>query len=566
MKALNALILASLLAFGLSLSSSSHADEPWFSQAELDQMLAPIALYPDTVLSHVLIAATYPLEVIQAARWSRANPGLSGEEAVAAVEGMEWDPSVMALVAFPELLNRLDEDLEWTHRLGDAFMVQEEQVVETIQGLRSRAYAHGSLKTDEHVRVVRETEYIYIEPARTQVVYVPYYDPRVVYGGWWWAGYPPVYWSHPPRYRASVSFYWGPAYRVAPAFYFSSFHWSRRQVVVVHQPRLNHRYFRSGREVARYSDARHWQHNPRHRRGVSYHQGVSEQRFVQERSGRDTGSRRVNERTTPVRAAQQRSEQRDWAAQRRERTELGAIDRAQRSTARRDSSERATQRAPERTAARTERTATRTDQRSVAGSAAGSREATPSRAAGQRPATSERNARQLQENLAERSQGTRTAQGSPTERAARPGGGATSPVRPDAQRQAPVRQREATPTQSQRQAVRPAVERAQPARQAPAREAAAARAEPPAARSAPAPRQQAPARATPQQRQTTAPVATQRQAPVQVAPQRQAPVQAPQRSSAPAPRSAPQRSAPPTQRSTPAAPQRSGSTERRRRD
>ena len=95
--------------------------EAVFSQAELDQMLAPIALYPDALLSQVLMAATYPLEIVEAARWSRNNPGLEGEAAVAAAEGHDWDPSVIALVAFAELLGRMDEDLEWTKRLGDAF-------------------------------------------------------------------------------------------------------------------------------------------------------------------------------------------------------------------------------------------------------------------------------------------------------------------------------------------------------------------------------------------------------------------------------------------------------------
>lgn len=279
MKTLNTLILSGLLAFGLIIPAKSATVEPaWFSQAELDQMLAPVALYPDTVLSHVLIAATYPLEVVEAARWSRANPGLSGEAAVAAVEPMVWDPSVKALVAFPELLQRMDEDLEWTRRLGDAFLMQEEEVLDSIQHLRAEAYAHGALRTNEYVRVVRETEYIYIEPARTRVVYVPYYDPYAVYPRWRWAHYPPVYWPHPPGYHVSLTFFWGSGFHVAPAhFYFSSFHWPRRHVVAVHHHK--HRHFTSGHEIARHSDARRWQHNPKHRHGVSYRHGVDRSRF-----------------------------------------------------------------------------------------------------------------------------------------------------------------------------------------------------------------------------------------------------------------------------------------------
>ena len=110
-------------------------------QAELDQMLAPIALYPDALLSQVLMAATYPIEVVEAARWSRANPGLQGDDAVRAVQNEDWDPSVKSLVAFPQILQRMDEKLEWTRSLGDAFLAQEPQMMDQVQQLRQRAEA-----------------------------------------------------------------------------------------------------------------------------------------------------------------------------------------------------------------------------------------------------------------------------------------------------------------------------------------------------------------------------------------------------------------------------------------
>lgn len=282
MKMLNTLFLSALLGFGLAFSPISPAeDDGYFSQAELDQMLAPVALYPDTVLTHVLIAATYPLEVVQAARWSRNNRHLKGEDAVRAVEHINWDPSVQALVAFPELLARMDRDLDWTQRLGNAFLMQEEQVADTIQYLRSDAYASGRLKSNKHVRVVRETEYIYIEPARTRVVYVPYYDPRVVYSHWRWSSHPPVYWSRPSGFRLSVGFHWGSGYRVHSGFYRSSYHWSKRQVVVVNHHKHHHKHFHSGRDVVRYKDARRWKHDPSHRRGVDYHRNVNRARFTE---------------------------------------------------------------------------------------------------------------------------------------------------------------------------------------------------------------------------------------------------------------------------------------------
>ena len=177
----------------LSTATLALAEDDMLSQAELDQMLAPIALYPDTVLTHVLIAATYPLEVVQASRWAKAHPKLTGDNAVRAVEDKNWDPSVKALVAFPQLLERLSSDLDWTEQLGEAFLADETQVLASIQTLRQKAYANGTLRNNDQMVVEREREIIVIEPARKEVVYVPVYDTRVVYGDWWWPSYPPVH-------------------------------------------------------------------------------------------------------------------------------------------------------------------------------------------------------------------------------------------------------------------------------------------------------------------------------------------------------------------------------------
>lgn len=265
-----------VFALVLALPASLPANEVDYSPADLDRMLAPIALYPDTVLSHILIASTYPLEVAQAARWSRQHPDLSGEQAVDAVENKNWDPSVKALVAFPEILARMDEDLEWTERLGDAFLAQEGEVMDRVQHLRQRAYDAGNLDSQQlkHVRVIREREVIYIEPALSHIVYLPYYDPWVIYGSWWWPSYPPHRWAYwagrPVRYYGS-GFYWGAGFHVAPVFYFSGFHWHNRHVVVIpHRQRHAHSYWTRSRDVVRHSDAQRWQHDSRHRRGVEY--------------------------------------------------------------------------------------------------------------------------------------------------------------------------------------------------------------------------------------------------------------------------------------------------------
>ena len=253
----------------LSQTTTAWAQDDKLSQAELDQMLAPVALYPDTVLTHVLIASTYPLEIVQASRWSKDNPNLDGDAAVRAVENRDWDPSVKALVAFPQLLQRLSDDLEWTQQLGEAFLEDEAEVMASIQGLRQRAYANGNLNDNKHVVVERERDVIVIEPARKEVVYVPVYDTRVVYGDWWWPRHPPVYWHTSGVYFRTSPFYWGISVNVRPWFYFGIFDWHHRHVIVNH-----HYYYTPPRYYPKrhkhYVDARRWHHNTEHRRGVHY--------------------------------------------------------------------------------------------------------------------------------------------------------------------------------------------------------------------------------------------------------------------------------------------------------
>ncbi|MES2823034.1 MAG: DUF3300 domain-containing protein [Pseudomonadota bacterium] len=256
---------------------SRESEAATFSQAQLDQILAPIALYPDTVLSQVLIAATYPIEVVQADRWARAHPNVKGDDAVQLVEDKDWDPSVKALVAFPDILQRMSDDIDWTQQLGDAFLVDEGRVMDTVQNLRQKAYASGSLNKVQHLKVQRDNDEIIIEPAEERVVYVPVYDTRVVYGNWWWPEYPPVYWHYPSHYTYVSGFYWGPRIFIGPTFFYSSFHWRQRHVVVVdhHHHRNHYRnsrpHYYTGRSIVHHQGARQWRHEPTHRRGVAYY-------------------------------------------------------------------------------------------------------------------------------------------------------------------------------------------------------------------------------------------------------------------------------------------------------
>jgi hypothetical protein len=254
---------------------------PAFTLQELDQMLAPIALYPDSLLSQILIAATYPLEVVEAARWSRANPNLTGDQAVQAVAQNSWDPSVKSLVAFPQILTMMDEKLDWMQKLGDAFLAQQAQVMDTVQNLRQRAYDAGNLKTTDQVRVEQQGQAIVVEPSNPQVIYVPYYDPTVIYGPWWWPAYPPVYWAPWPGYFVRpgffVGFTWGLGIAVGERFFFGACDWPRRHVIVVN---VNNFYYNTvavnrGTNIT----GNVWRHDPIHRRGVSYRDASLRRQF-----------------------------------------------------------------------------------------------------------------------------------------------------------------------------------------------------------------------------------------------------------------------------------------------
>ena len=193
-----------------------------YNQAELDALVAPVALYPDAVLSNILVASTYPDDVRQAAEWSRANAQLAGEDAVRAAEPMPWHPSVKALVAYPDLLARMYDSPQWVADLGSAFREYEPYVMDTVQALRRRAQVNGSLQSNDQYIVQQQGQDIAVYPAQPQVVYVPYYDPYVVYGTWWWPAYRPVFWR--PWYPR-------PAVFVSTAFVSRSVDWRQRQVV-----------------------------------------------------------------------------------------------------------------------------------------------------------------------------------------------------------------------------------------------------------------------------------------------------------------------------------------------
>src|SRR4029079_9172925 len=179
--------------------------ETTFSKEELEQLVAPIALYPDSLFAQVLMAATYPLDIGMADRWVKANPGIKDKALEDALQKQQWDPAVKSIVVFPQVRMMLSENVDWTQKLGDAFLAQEKDVMATAQALRAKAASEGNLKDSKEQKVITEkvesTTIIKIEPTNPEVVYVPTYNPTVVYGAWPYPAYPPYYY-YPPGYVA----------------------------------------------------------------------------------------------------------------------------------------------------------------------------------------------------------------------------------------------------------------------------------------------------------------------------------------------------------------------------
>ncbi|HMM90096.1 DUF3300 domain-containing protein [Bradyrhizobium sp.] len=250
--------------------------------AELDGLVAPIALYPDTLLANVLMAATYPLEIVRAERWLKDNSKLQGDPLKAAAEQQSWDSSVKALIATPSVLEMLNERLDWTQKLGEAFLAQQQDVMDAVQRLRAKAHERQKLVTTPQqivsVRQEQNRQMIYIEPAVPDSIYVPYYDPPVMFGDWPYSDYPayPYYWGYPGYIAAGIiatGLAFGAAYglgRWATGGYWGrGGYWGGNRV----------NWAGGGININRGARVEHWQHNPAHRQGARYNNANLQQRF-----------------------------------------------------------------------------------------------------------------------------------------------------------------------------------------------------------------------------------------------------------------------------------------------
>jgi uncharacterized protein DUF3300/endosialidase-like protein len=248
------------------------------SADQLDQLVAPIALYPDTLLAQVLIASTYPLELVQADRWVSANKNLKGDALKAAADKQDWDESIKSLVATPSVLSTMSTQLDWTQKLGDAVLAQQPDVMDAIQRLRAKAQAQDKLQTTKQQTVSTQQQngkqVIVITPTDRNTIYVPYYNPAVVYGAWPYPTYPAYYFPPPAGYIASAAIATGLAFgagyavgRWASGGYYwgGGVNWGGNNITVN----------RSINNI----NVNNWQHNSYHRRGVAYNNTNVQQRF-----------------------------------------------------------------------------------------------------------------------------------------------------------------------------------------------------------------------------------------------------------------------------------------------
>jgi hypothetical protein len=280
---------------------------PPFKKEELEAILAPIALYPDALLAQIFMASTYPLEIVEAARWSKEHPDVKGDAVAGAVQSQTWDPSVKSLVQFPTVLEKMNEKIDWTQKLGDAFLAQQKEVMQAVQVLRNKAKETGNLKSTKEVTVKEEPapagspapQTIIIESPDPEVVYVPSYNPTVVYGAWAYPYYPP-YAYYPPAYYGGAMFWSFTAGVIVGGAIWGNCNWGGNDVNIdidrqnnFNKNEINHNRNsnntgnrtgdRGGNTASNRAGASNnkqsWSHNSDHRKGVGYKDSATQQKF-----------------------------------------------------------------------------------------------------------------------------------------------------------------------------------------------------------------------------------------------------------------------------------------------
>ena len=272
----------------LPLGAVAHAQQAGqqganLTMPQLQALVAPIALYPDSLLSQVLMAATYPLEVAEAASWQKSNANLKGDALQDALKNESWDNSVKSLVSFPDALNALGSKLDWTQRLGDAYLAQPKDLFQAVQDLRAKAKQAGNLKSGSQITVTQAPQQeIVIAPTNPQVVYVPTSNPQFVYGAWPYPAYPPAPAYYSGASMAAVGLLSFGAGMAVGAALWSTPHWGSGSITVNNANFNNfNRNFNSVNHMSpeRLGGESNWNYNAAHRDGVPYSNSALNNRY-----------------------------------------------------------------------------------------------------------------------------------------------------------------------------------------------------------------------------------------------------------------------------------------------
>lgn len=331
-----AVLCSALLLPGVVPASQSQAPAAGSAQQEaaslspdqLDSLVAPIALYPDPLLAQVLAASTYPLELVQLQQWLEKNKTLKDKALADAVQKQPWDPSVQAMAALPDVVKRLVDDIQWTDELGNAFLAQQNDVMDAVQRMRAKAKEKGNLKSNEQMkvetRVVENKQVIVVEQSNPQVVYVPSYDPVVVYGAPAYP-YPPIYYPPPGYYAAGMAISFGVGLAMGAAWgggwgYNTGWHGGNNNITInnnnsfVNNSNRQNINNRPSQQPSR-GGGNSWQHNPQHRGGAPYSNKATANKYGGTARGASVSDRQTN-------ARQQQSRQQGGGRQ-----QAGTMDR-----------------------------------------------------------------------------------------------------------------------------------------------------------------------------------------------------------------------------------------------
>jgi len=316
-------------------AAAADGEAPKIPNDQLDSLVAPIALYPDPLLAQVLAASTYPLEIVQLQQWLTKNKGLKDKALADAVQKQPWDPSIQSMAALPDVVKRLADDIGWTTDLGNAVLAQQADVMDAVQRMRAKAKEKGNLKSTEQMQVETKTveskEVIVIQQSKPEVVYVPSYDPVVVYGAPPYP-YPPIAYPPPGYYAGGLALSFGVGMMVGAAMgggWCCNSGWGGGSNNSININNSNNFVNNSNRQNIsntgnRTGSGNSWQHNSQHRGGAPYSNKATANKYGGTARGDSASSRQANARQNQGQAG---GRQQAGNADRGGRSQAGSMDR-----------------------------------------------------------------------------------------------------------------------------------------------------------------------------------------------------------------------------------------------